>query len=163
MRLEFEMTRQDYYEYNLFQFKKKGIKEHVVTVVVWLAAIILLLNKQQTDIPGTIIFTVIFIAGYFWSVWQSLQKSKQIPMAGGGLLGEKVYDFNEDEIIGTERNSYTRFTWAAIKRMEEGLQGIYLFVDANLAIVIPTRCFYGNVSKKEFIEFVERKMSALIE
>ncbi len=161
MRLEIQITRQDYLNFNLYHFKKKSL---VRTLLIGLAGLLILqysLNKEKTslNIATLIISSLLYIAIFTIIMYFNLSKSKSIPKDDGSFLGKKVYEFLDDHIAFNDKDSEGRFQWRAIKSLEENNKAFYLYLDTIMALVIPKRYFIDKTEEQTFRSYVQSKLN----
>ena len=130
MKLEIEITRQDYLNFNLYHFKKKSLAR---TLLIGLAGLLILqysLNKEKSslNLGSLIISSLLYIAIFSIIMYYSLAKAKSIPKDDGSFLGKKVYEFLDDHISFNDKDSEGRFQWPAIKSLEENNKAAFLIL-----------------------------------
>src|SRR5690606_12455625 len=162
MKIEIEITRQDFMNFNLYHFRTKSL---VRTSIIGLAGLLILqysINKDEENMSiMTVGITSIFYILIFAAImYFSLARSKSVPKENGSFLGKKVYEFSEESISFSDKDSDGRLHWQAIKSFEEDSKGFYLYLDTIMAVLIPKRYFADKTEEKTFRDFVQSKLNA---
>ncbi|CAN5470936.1 hypothetical protein BH11BAC1_BH11BAC1_30040 [soil metagenome] len=159
MKLEIEITRKDYADFNKFHYLKYKFRRSTLTILVVLILLQLILNGKNFSLGKTIVSTITALLVYFGIIYFALSKSKKIPSADGSILGKREMEFLEDSIkYKSETGEGTR-TWASIKKLEEGKNAYYLYLDANMGVIVPKRFFSSEAAKNDFVDLVKRKIN----
>ena len=158
MTLQIEINRQDYSDFNKFNFVKTSL---VKTIVVGLAACLLLqifLNKERFHLFASIVSFLASIMAYSGLVYLQLIRTKKIPKDGGTTLGKRDMEFTNETIICKTKHSVSSSNWTAVRSLEKGKSAVYLYVDSNMAYIIPKRYFKNEQEQEDFIKFAETKI-----
>jgi hypothetical protein len=161
MKIEIDITRQDYLNFNLFHFRKKSL---VRTGIIGLIGLIILqyeINKEKESVSiiAVLISSIIYILIFSLIMYFSLVRSKSVPKDNGSFLGEKLYDFGDDHISFSDKDSDGRFQWHAIKSLAEDSKAFYLYLDTIMALVIPKRYFVDKFQENAFRNYVQSKLN----
>ncbi|MFI5218853.1 MAG: YcxB family protein [Bacteroidia bacterium] len=159
MRLQIDITRQDYSDFNKFHFRQTKMKRTIIIGMLTVIIVQLFLNREQFDLIATIISTIVCIVVYVFMINRSLNKTKNIPDNNGTILGEKEIDFTDDKIIYKTRDSQGSSNWNTIKNLKESPKAFYLYMDTNMAMLIPKRVFKDTNETEEFRKLVNRKIN----
>lgn len=158
MKLTIDITREDYADFNKFHLFSKKLKRMVIVGFLTIIIVQLMLNTEGFDWIVTLISSVICFLIYFFSLKISLNRTKNIPEKEGTILGEKQLEFAEEKIFYKASDSEGSINWTAIKRLEEGKNAFYLYMDANMAMIVPKR-FLNDVNQEtEFRDMVGEKI-----
>jgi hypothetical protein len=69
--------------------------------------------------------------------------------------------FDEDNIYLSlqkgETTGDSKYTYSVIRKVGEGICGIYLYYDAAQAYIIPVSAFESTEQKKGFLDFIEAR------
>lgn len=160
MKLIIEITRQDYLEFNKFHFTQTKLKRTVIIGIVSLILLQLALNVNQFNLTSTIITTIFFVVAYALLINISLNKTKNIPANSGTILGDKEYEFNDDKILFKTEGSEGKCDWKTVKELKESSTAFYLYMDTNMALLVPKRHFKDANEIAEFKELASRKINA---
>jgi hypothetical protein len=158
MKLQVEITRQDYSDLNKFHFVHTRLKKTIIMSILILCFSQFILNYQHFDLIVTIISTILFVAAYSFGIIRSLNKTSNIPDKNGSILGTKDFEFTDDKIIYKSQNSEGSNDWSKIRNLQEGKKAFYLYMDTNMAILIPKRIFKDNTEMTEFRDLVNKKI-----
>jgi hypothetical protein len=159
MKLNIEINRQDYADFNKFHFINNKLKKIVVVGIAALIVFQFYLNQEKFDLFQTIFSSIVFIFLYSFIYYRWLKNTKNIPNDDGAILGKKELDFTDDCINYQTENSSGTYKWALIKNLKKSPKAFYLYIDNNLAIVIPKRSFINDNEEKEFLNLAERKIN----
>lgn len=159
MKLVVDISRQDYADFNKFHFLKTKLKRTVVIGVLSLIILQLLISDEQFDLTATVIYSAIYTLVYAFAINRSLNRTKSIPDNNGTILGQREMEFTEDKIIYKTANSEGSSTWETIKKMEESSKAFYLYMDTNMAILVPKRFFKDKLEEETFSILVKQKIN----
>jgi hypothetical protein len=161
MKLIIDITRQDYADFNKFHFVKTTLKRTVLTLALTIFVIQLFLNREQFDWVLTLFSSTVCGLVYYFIINRSLNKTKHIPDHDGAILGQKELEFLEDKIAYKTPNSEGSSAWTSIKKLEESSKAFYLYMDTNMAMLVPKRVFVHKSDEDAFKEFVQSKIKTL--
>lgn len=159
MKLTIDISRQDYADFNKFHFFKTKLKRTVITGALTVIILQLFLNREQFDLTATIISSVFCVLVYVFAINRSLNKTKSIPDNGGTILGQKEIEFAEDKIFYKTANSEGISDWTTIKKLEESTNAFYLYMDTNMAMLVPKRVFKNKSDEETFKTLVRQKLN----
>lgn len=71
-----------------------------------------------------------------------------------------MYEFSEENISFSDKDSDGRFQWNAIKSFEEDRKAFYLYIDTIMALMIPKRYFVDKSEEQAFRKYVQSKLNA---
>lgn len=160
MKLTIDISRQDYADFNKFHFLKTKLKRTLITGALTVIILQLFLNREQFDLTATIISSVACILVYVFAINRSLNKTKSIPDNDGTILGQKEMEFAEDKIIYKTANSEGSSDWTTIKKLEESSKAFYLYMDTNMAMLVPKRVFKDKSDEEIFKTLIRQKINA---
>ena len=158
MKLTIDITREDYADYNKFHFVKTRLKRSIIVILATLIIVEIFLNKDKFDLTSTIISSIAGVGMYVFIIYRSFNKIKKIPVDGGHILGQKEIEFTEEKYYSKTKNSEGSAEWSTIKSIEENKKSFYLYVDKNMAIMVPKRVFKDETEMNEFRNLVTRKI-----
>ncbi|MBL7850345.1 MAG: YcxB family protein [Cyclobacteriaceae bacterium] len=165
MNLEFEQTRQDIESFYLFHYwesdEKKLLRNKlrfgcgfVATIPVWL---ILLFGDGEKSVFGVIVFvTTLFLLGF--SLVRNIVLNKVISMTqinAANELNEQLFrrrsiEFTPDKIIWSDQVSRGETDVKGLVKIVEGVNGFYLYINADTAFLVPKRIFQGDAQMQNF-------------
>ncbi len=161
MKIEIEITRQDYLKFNIYYFKKTQLLRTAIIGLVGLLVLQYAINKDKSTLSlvsiliSSLFYLILFVGGIYYS----LNKTRSVPREGGSCLGIKEYEFAEDRILFKDKDSEGQFHWSAVKSMGQSDNAFYLHVDTMMAIIVPKRYFSNKGEEKKFQEFVRMKIN----
>ncbi|OJW34891.1 MAG: hypothetical protein BGO54_06285 [Sphingobacteriales bacterium 46-32] len=163
MKIEIEITRQDFMDFNRCHFRTKSL---VRTSAIGLVGLLILQysinkDKENVSISTVMISSILYILIFAALIYFILSRSKSIPKDNGSFLGKKVYDFSEEFFSYSDKDSEGRFQYQAVKSMEEDGKSFYLYLDTMMAILIPKRYFSDKTEEKIFRDFVRSKLKGV--
>lgn len=88
-----------------------------------------------------------------------LNKTKSIPDNDGTILGQKEMEFAENKIVYKTANSEGSSDWTTIKKLEESSKAFYLYMDTNMAMLVPKRVFKDKSDEETFKTLVRQKIN----
>ncbi len=159
MKLTIDISRQDYADYNKFHFVKTKLKRTVITGVLTVFILQVFLNLDQFDLTATIVSSIVSVLVYVFIINMSLNKTKSIPDNDGTILGQKELEFFEDKINYKTVNSEGSNAWTTIKKLEESSKAFYLYMDTNMAMLVPKRFFKDKSDEEAFKTLVRQKIN----
>ena len=159
MKLTIDISRQDYADFNKFHFFKTKLKRTVITGALTVIILQLFLNREQFNLTATIVSSVVCVLVYVFAISRSLNKTKSIPDNDGTILGQKEMEFAEDKIIYKTANSEGSSDWTTIKKLEESSKAFYLYMDTNMAMLVPKRVFKDKSDEETFKTLVRQKIN----
>lgn len=161
MKLIYDITRQDYADFNKFHFFSTQFKKRVILLLLLLVILQLALNFEEFDIKMTLFSSIIAILVYYFVILIVLKRTKNIPDNAGAILGQKELEFTEDRISFKTANSEGSSEWRTMKKLEESSTAFYLYMDTNMAMMVPKRAFDNKSNEDEFRELVLRKINSV--
>ena len=82
------------------------------------------------------------------------QKKILLPKANGFVFGPDEYDFLEEGIKIKKEHGESLTKWEAVEKVYNAKNYFYIFVDHNLAYIIPKRSFNPTERIEEFIKLL---------
>lgn len=106
MKIEIEITRQDYLNFNVYYFMKTQFTRTLLICLAGLLVLQFAINKDRSylNLVEIIISSLFYLVFYFVIIYYSLHKTKSIPKEGGACLGIKVYEFGDDKIFYKDKD-----------------------------------------------------------
>jgi len=158
MRLDVLLNNKDFNKYTAsaikFWSKKKKRKFNRIDLFLYAGLFFLLLFYLMGNdlMLNWIDFLAGFIAGTLLLL-MVLNEQKKIlePKENGFVFGPTVYEFSNEGIrIKKEDNeSFTR--WDTVEKVFDAKEYFYIFIDHNLAYIIPKRTFISSDKLQEFV------------
>lgn len=160
MTIEIDINRQDYSDFNKHHFVKTRLTRTIITGVLTIVILEWFLNKGTFDMTATVISATVCGLVYVFLIFRQLQNTKNIPKDDGTILGKKSLQFNDNEIICKAIDSTTDLKWTTVKSIDDGKSAFYLYLDTNMAIIVPKRHFTNDKEQKQFVDLVKTKINA---
>ncbi len=160
MTLEIDINRQDYSDFNKYHFVKTRLTRTIITGILTIVILEWFLNKDTFDMTATVISAIVCGLVYVFVIVRQLQNTKNIPKDDGTILGKKTFQFNDNEIICKATDSTTDLKWTTIKSIDNGKSAYYLYLDSNMAIIVPKRHFKTDIEQTKFVDLVKTKINA---
>ncbi|MEI6131243.1 MAG: YcxB family protein [Bacillota bacterium] len=167
MRIECEITEQDYVDFNLYHFSKSKefIKSRLVILVLCPALFAFITfnfsgsGSMFSNIIRVVLFAVIWII--FYPIVQRsmlINNVKKLLKDGKNkdLLGRHEFVFDEEGIIERTENAENRAKWAGIEKIVETKKAIYLYNSSVSAYIIPSQSFEKGEILAGFVEYLHK-------
>jgi hypothetical protein len=163
MRIDVLLNNKDFNKYTAsaikFWSKKKKRKFNQTDFVLFVSLFIVLLFSLFANNLSLNWFDFLsgFAAGTILLL-MVLNEQKKIlePKANGFVFGPTVYKFT-DERIRIEKDSSESFTnWDRVENVFNAKEYFYIFIDHNLAYIIPKRIFLSEEKLNEFHSLLNR-------
>lgn len=159
MKFTVDITREDYSDFNKFHFMKTRLNRTILTGLLTVIVLEYLLNRNEFDLTVTIISSLACVLVYSWAIYRSLNKTKKIPDNDGTILGPKEMEFADDKISYSSKNSQGTCEWTSIKFLRESSKAFYLYMDTNMAMLVPKRTFTTDNELEDFRKIISRKVT----
>lgn len=173
MKVSFELTRQDYIEYNLFYHLNSKESRKAMQKTRYLVPIVFLLLAypitRLSALPfwwwATVltIISVVMIIKYPKRFNKIIAKKAEQMLEernSRGVLGSRTIEITETAIISAGQASETKIKWEAVERICETEYYLYLYTTFIQVCIIPKRAFESNAKMDEFIQTVKKYMKA---
>lgn len=160
MKLTIDISRQDYADFNKFHFLKTKLKRTIITGILTVLVLQIFLNSAQFNLAATVISSIVCALIYLFAINRALNKTKNIPDQDGAILGKKELEFSEDKIIWKTANAEGSSAWSTVKKLEEDSHAFYLYMDSNMAMLVPKRYFNDPSEVDTFKTLVSQKIKA---
>lgn len=156
MKVTTNITREDYLDFNKFHFVKTRLKQTALIGVVTICIVEFVLNEDHFDLLSTIVSSVVAIALYSFIIYRSISRMKKLPSDNGSILGEKELEFTDEHIAYRTKNAQGTSDWSTITKVAESSRAFYLYMDTNMAIMVPKRAFTNEAELNQFKNIVAR-------
>lgn len=169
---KYALNDEDYLDYNLYFYYNTKFGKRVtrmgyllfplitvaVTVVYWIAD-----KNVNTLITNVIMFSIFNILYFSFfkkffkrGLKRNLKKQKKygkLPYSQNGVI--RFYD---DKIVDTSERSETSSLYSTVENIGITDNMIYIFIDTQVAYMIPVNSFENEKQKLEFLEFLNSKV-----
>ena len=158
MRLNVEITREDYADFVKFHFMKTGFKKTIFFYAFLLIVALYIINSHEFGWLKSSFFVLAYSILVYFIIIRWINKSKKIPQENGSFLSNTEYVFSDEKILYKSKDSEGSLNWSIIKRFDIGKKAFYLYTDSLIAYVIPKRVFQNDEEMKAFQNLVERNI-----
>ncbi len=176
MKFTFELTEQDYIDFNLFFTKNsRAIKRQRIilwvlfTIVPVMAGLIDIFFKRKGNINIFTIYGFCFLLllsivffFLFPKIWEKIiyRNVKKVMRDGtkNNILGERSIIFEEDNFNLITKYEKIFMTYKKIAEIKQSDVAIYLYTSPTTALIMPLRIFSSEKEKNNFISFIESKL-----
>lgn len=155
MNVHVDISRQDYADFNKAHFFRTRFLRSLATVCITLLVLqFVLYNQYKPSVLNIIVSSLVFIVIYACLVYYRLEGTRNVPVENGSILGKREFLFNDEGITCKAGTNTSHSTWATVKKFYAGKTAFYIYVDTNMAYIIPRRDFTGPEQQSEFITLV---------
>lgn len=165
MNIKFQLTEDDYVQFNLFHFqnssmaKKTLLIQRLIGPVIFFISIFFFSKVLNLSFwPLFIMFSVLsilwflFYPKYFYHVITKQTKKMIYEGQNKGLIGEHKVVFTEEGIEDHTETGVHQILWSGIQQMKENDHYLYLYNTAVSALIIPKRRLANPNEIRSFIE-----------
>lgn len=169
MKIDFQLTEQDYIDFNVYHMENSKTIKKSVFIQRYIISLIFLIAPfvfyNFADIPFSIsmaifgIIYVIWIAFYPQYLKKSVAKriSKMLEEGNNSdFLGSHSISLTEEGLEESSRLGETKKSWSAIERIDITEAHIFIYASAVSAYIIPTRAFENMKQIDEFIDMLNK-------
>lgn len=175
MTIEYEITRQDYLNFNLIFLESSKTARRTLLIQRFLGPILFMILSYVVSIDSDISFwywfTVFAIASVGWIIFfpkhtkRTITKriSKMLDEGDNkGLLGRHELSLAEDgiHVVNDYKDSTTK--WKAVENISVTEEYILVHVGTIAAHIIPTRAFNSQAEKDQFISIIKERSDLLV-
>jgi len=163
MELSYQITEQDYVDFNLDYFNKNAAAQRSVMITRWATALLvisggtaLLYLLHSLRLVPFLMYMALAIVCFFATPWYMKRKivknMKRILQKANNkkICGEKTLYLRENEFELTGENEDTVYRYEAVQRTSTDENHYYIFVDTFSALIIPFSAFSNEEQKQEF-------------
>lgn len=168
MNLEYEITKQDYIDFNIYHMthsvsmKRSLFIQRFIFPIIFLILPILLV--KITDIPLWYWFSVFTISSVLWVIFypKFLRKSVERKISKlleegktTGIIGKHSFSFTEQGIV--DRTEFSETKYSLFEKVVESETHILIYVSAVMAYIIPIRIFHSVDEKNNFLNILNMR------
>jgi hypothetical protein len=154
MDLKYNLTEEDYINFNLFHMKNsptimKSVRnQRIFTPVFYLLFSVVF--SYMMDIPFLVSFIPFLILSILWVLFypkylfgRAVRHTKRLIKEGRNesLLGEHHMVMNDEGIVDSNAKGVTKVAWSGINDLKENDQYIFLYNSAVSGYILPKREF----------------------
>ena len=101
--------------------------------------------------PGIIVLLFVLAVFVNWKY----ARTAYSPKPDRYVLGVKLFDISDKGLTVSGKRSVTDYEWSAIVSVDETDDHLFLFLDSNVALIVPRRSFASTSEYDEFRSQVE--------
>lgn len=172
MKLEYELTRQDYVDFNIYHvMNSKSMKNRLLFV--WFVSPVLFLIFpllfRRVSPNGFWVGLVVFaVTAALWIILfprkykKSLAKSVNKMLDEGknnGFLGMRSLTFSDEGITQVSEAGETKNNWNVVERLAITDNYIFIYIASVMAYVVPDRVFSDATEREAFIDIIKKNIA----
>lgn len=170
MKIEFELTEQDFVDFNIFHFENSKSVRSAHRKARFLAPVLFMaipfVMKNVSEIPFLYWFVIFLILSILWvtlypaRMKKSIEKSvrKVLLERPNSIFGKKTVTLTDKGILTSGEDNNSEISYSAISEISESKKGtLYLYNSSLSAIIIPQSAFKYDTHKKEFLDELNKK------
>ena len=171
MELNYEITKQDYLDYNLYYMQYSSTMKKTLLVQRFILPLIFLvfpfiLATISSKIPFWYWMTIFNVTTIVWIVFYPRHLKSQVKKRiskmvdegkNVGFLGNSKLILTEEGITLITEARESKTSWKAVESICETEKHIFIFISAVEAYIVPNRIFESENMKKEFLELLNSK------
>lgn len=166
MKFEYELTKQDLIEFNLFHItyvKSTRRSLFLQRYILPLAFIVFPIFLRQFAIVPFEYGLAVFVFFYLYWVTFYLRRlkkfvskriSKMLLEGGNSVIGSHNLEISEEGIVDKSEQTEAKTQFKAIENIMISKKHIFIYVNTNSAHIIPTRIFVNEAEKDEFLRMI---------
>jgi len=168
MKLEYEITKQDYIDFNIYHMNHSIAMKHSLFIQRFLIPIMFLILPmflvKVTDIPLSYWFGVFIISSILWIIYypkffeKCIERNISKMLDEGkttGVVGNHTFSYTEEGVVDKTEFSETRYN--LIEKVVESKEHIFIYVSAVMAYIIPIRIFDSVDEKVNFLSILNKR------
>lgn len=165
MKINYELTEEDYLHFNLFHVKKSkvatkslNIQRFLTPVFFIIVAFIFSLIGDMPFVFPLIIFGLIsilwitFYPKYFYNLVMRHSKKMLKEGKNDGLLGEQQMTLSEEGIVYLTSIGESQVKWSGIKKVVEDSDFFYIYNSSVSAYILPKRALLNVEEAKGYFD-----------
>lgn len=172
MELVFELTEEDYINYNLAHSKKSPSMKRSILIQRIIGPIIFVIAPfiiiRFSDIPLWYWIMILGLASIFWFIYYPKYATWEITRRVKKMLEEGNNEnlFNKRSLVLTEKGikevssiGESHISWDKIVRLEETKDYLFIYISSVSAHIVPKRAF-GNLNEQnDFINKITEQLN----
>jgi hypothetical protein len=176
MKINYDLTKEDFIEFNMHHFSKsKSIKrtlfiERYVISIMFLIIPFIFKGKSTMSLPvyygsSLLLFVgwIVFFPKYFkYSVKKKLERMLNSE-ENSKMFGPQSLSITDAGISESEDLEKSKFSMGDIEKVDVTEKAIYIYISSANAYVIPVRAFKTHSEKHELIDLLKRHLKVCVE
>ena len=176
MRFTFNLTEQDWLDFNMFTVKnyefykrQKGVFRIVFTILPFAVGAVfwLLEGLKRPDFIVGLLAAMIPLSLLFWFTFPrlydalTLWNAKKILFKEGksNILGSRTLFFEEDGIRTVTEYEESSLQYGAITKLQQSDKAVYLYTAPAMAVVLPLRVFEEEGNRQKWVDFIRARLN----
>jgi hypothetical protein len=170
MRLEYELTKQDYIDFNIYYIKNSDTLKRSLIIQRYVMAVFFLIIPfaiyRVTDIPLWYWLAVFFVVAVLWVIFYpkyfmsaTIKRISKLVDEGKNkdMLGKHIITVNEEGIKEESKNGDSRINWDGVEKVAEAENHIFIYISSVMAYIIPKSIFEDDNTRDEFLKLLYKK------
>lgn len=171
MKLEYELTKQDYIDFNIDHMKNSNILKRSLLMQQYGIAVLYLVMPfifaNVTDIPLWYWLTSFVIAAVLWIIFYpkyfmsaSAKRISKMIDAGKNkdMFGKHSLTISEEGINEASENGESKINWSGVEKIIETEGHFFIYISSVMAYIIPKSAFKDENAKNEFLSSLKGKI-----
>lgn len=165
MEIKYNLTEEDYLNFNLFHVKNSNTVKRALNIQRFLFPVLFIvisyLFSKMTEISFLGVFIPFLLISILWVIFYPkyfyrfiIRNTKKLIREGKNedLLGEHRMTLSEEGIVDTTSNKETKVTWSGIQMIKEDEHSIYLYNSSVSAYILPKKDLHNVEETKALIQ-----------
>jgi len=175
MRFEYELTRQDYIDFNVYHLKNSSTFKRSLFINRYLTALLLLIAPivlaRVTYIPLRHLLAAFAVIAALWVILyprycMSAVVKRISEMVDEGknrdILGKHCLTIDEEGITERSENGDSRISWAGVERMRESERHFFIYIGSAMAYILPKSILKDENAREEFSRLLSRRLGGTL-
>lgn len=174
MKFTFDLTEQDYLDFNMFVIKNYKMYQRqllvfqIIFTIIPLAERLYFFITKPENLKANVVmlFVMVILSVLFFKFFPkvfnalTLRRAKALLFKEGknNILGERTIEFGEDKIYSKTIYTESFTDYKMITKTDFSNTAFYIFTLPAMAIIIPFRVFSSREEKDAFIVFLYSKL-----
>ena len=175
MKFTFELTEQDYLDFNMFTVKNYKFYQKqlylfriLFTMIPYGIVIVdyLLTGTKGADFMVGFSVAMVPLSVLFWFGFPklydalTLKNAKKILFKEGknNIFGERTLFFESNKIRTVTKLEESSILYEAITQVKQSEQAIYLYTSPAMALILPLRVLANEAEKQAYFDFINAKL-----
>ncbi|WP_186671489.1 YcxB family protein [Sporosarcina sp. BP05] len=165
MEIHYNLTEEDYINFNLYHIKNSETGKRALAVQRFLSPLFFIIISYVyaaiSDMPFLPLFITFFIMSILWIIFYPkhfykliARNAKKMIKEGknDGLIGHHQLKMTEEGLVDTSLNKETKVTWSGITSFKEDEGYYYLYNSSVSAYILPKREIDHADEVKQYIQ-----------
>lgn len=173
MKYEYELTRDDYIEFNLFHIynSKTNIKSlrfiRFAPPILFLIIPFVFRLYSELDLAFGVSLVVFVAIALLWLILFPKKYKKRLIKSvtkmldegkNDGFLGVRTFEISDEGIFQVRSSGESKNNWSIVERLAITDDYIYIYTASIMAYIVPTRVFGNDQEKEAFLDIIRTNM-----